>query len=155
MKRFSVGTLLHMILSSALLSGCAKDSDDFLRSGLSNEKNHQYKQALADFHKAIELDSNNERAYLRRVMVACKAGIGVREADLSKYIEMSEHDLAIAYIGRGINRRLQQDFRASFDDLDKAICIDPGEIQSFAFKERFLEESGDSVHLKEFRESLN
>jgi len=156
MKTLSTSILSLLILSLIICLGCAKKSDDFLRSGLSNEKNHKYKEALADFNKAIELDSSNARAYLGRAMVGCKAGACESlDADLSKYIEMTEHDLAIAYIGRGISKRLQQDFRSSFNDLDKAICIYPADIQSFVFKEQFLKESGDSVHLREFRESLD
>jgi tetratricopeptide (TPR) repeat protein len=145
-----------VIIFSLLLTGCVQKSDDFLKSGLSKEKNKKYKEALTDFNKAIELDSSNARAYLGRALVVCNAGfIESREADLSKYIELTEHDLATAYIGRALSKRLQQDFHASFVDLDKAICIYPADIQSFTLKEEFLIESRDSVRLKKFRESLD
>jgi|WetSurMetagenome_2_1015567.scaffolds.fasta_scaffold367985_1 tetratricopeptide (TPR) repeat protein len=156
MKSIQFCVLALLILSFLLLPGCAKKSDDYLRSGLLNQKDRKFKEALADFNKAIELDSTNAKAYLERAKIACKTGsTETVEHDLSRYIEMTEHDLAVAYIGRAINKRLRQDIHSAFADLNKAIYIYPADIQGFTFKEQFLKDIGDSVQLKEFRESLD
>jgi tetratricopeptide (TPR) repeat protein len=156
MKSFTFCVITLLTLSALFLSSCARKSDDYLRSGMLHQKERKYKEAFADFDKAIELDSTNAKAYLERAKIACKVGITEpRERDLSRYIELTEHDLAVAYIGRAISKRLRQDFQSSFEDLNKAIHIYPADIQSFTFKEQFLEDLGDSAQLKVFRGGLD
>ena len=157
MNRFREMLFATWLLCSILLSmGCAKKSDDFLRSGISNERQHKFEDALSDFDNAIRLDTNNARAYLGRALIACKTGfIKPVDDDLSKYIQLTAHDMAIAYIGRGLTKFLLHDFRASVDDLDKAIVVDPSEIQGYEFKEQVLSESGDTVRLKEFLHNMD
>jgi len=125
--RLSLPTLLALF--TILLAGCTKKSDDFLLSGLSNEKQHKFQEALSDFNNAIRLDSNNAKAYLRRALIACRTGftqpVG---ADLSKYIELTSPDLATAYIGRGLTNMLQGNIHESIKDLDNAIVVNPANI---------------------------
>lgn len=114
-----------------------------------------YKEALVDFNAAIDLDSNNADAYYGRAQVACRSGFTQPMAlDISKYIELAGPKMAMAFIGRGLTRFLQQDFKASIADLDVAIAVDPHNIQVYLFKKTVLSESKDTVALGEFLSSL-
>jgi tetratricopeptide (TPR) repeat protein len=139
-----------------LLAGCAKKSEDFLQSGLTHASKHKYQEALSDFDNAIKLDSNNARAFLERGLIACRTGytkpIG---DDLSKYIQFTAPKLAIAFIGRALANRLDHNFHESLNDLDRAIAIDPTNIQGFVFKKEVLQESGDTLHLQQFISGLD
>ena len=151
-----VVTCAVVVFSCIFIQGCARNSDDFLRSGLANQRQHKFAEALSDFNNAIRLDSNCAGAYLGRGLIACKTGFTHPvEDDLSKYLRLTAHDMAIAYIGRGMTKYLQHDSRSAIYDLDRAIAVDTGNIQGFIFKQQVLSESGDSVGLSEFRKGLD
>lgn len=156
MKRI-LGLFLPLLtLYVFLFTGCVKTSDDFLQSGILLGNKHKYQEALSNFNHAIELDSNNARAYLERALIACRTGYTVpTNNDLSKYIELTSPKLAIAFIGRALNKRMEQNFVGSVDDLNKAIVLDPGNIQSFVFKKEVLQEVGDSLPLRQFLNGLD
>ena len=147
---------MFMICICVLLVSCAKTSDDFLKSGLVNVQNRKYDTALSDFNNAVRLDSNNARAYLERAKIACRTGFteSVRK-DLSKYIELTAHNMGIAYVGRALTKRFEHDVQSTIADLDRAIFVDPNNIQGYALKEIVLIESGDTVRLREFRQGLS
>ena len=147
---------VFMISMCILLANCAKTSDDFLKSGLANVQNRKYDIALSDFNNAVSLDSANARAYLERAKIACRTGFteSVRK-DLSKYIELTAHNMGVAYVGRALTKRFEHDVQSTIDDLDRAILVDPDNIQGYALKEIVLIESGDTVRLREFRQGLS
>jgi tetratricopeptide (TPR) repeat protein len=138
------------------MAGCVKKSEDYFRNGQVNVQKHQYKEALADYNDAIRIDTSNAQAYLERAHIACKTGNTVPiDEDLSKYIQFTAPKLADAYRGRALARQLTRQIDSSLDDVNKAIALEPGNIQAYKLKEEILIESGDSVHLKEFRGSTD
>ncbi|MCX6121654.1 MAG: hypothetical protein NTX44_08550 [Ignavibacteriales bacterium] len=148
---------LFFVLAVIIASGCSRSSDDFLQAGRTNVIDHKYDQALSNFNYAIELDSNNAQAHLERALIANKTSNPVPlEADLSKYIELTAKSLAIAHIGRALDRMLHRtDPNASLADLNNAIAIDPSNIQGYHFKRELLSQQGDTVQLKEFLNSID
>ena len=156
MKKLLELLRLLSLLCCMMVLGCAEKSDEFLRSGLANQQQHKFQEALSDFNTAIRLDTNNARAYLGRALIACKTGFTKPvDDDLSRYIQLTAHDMAIAYIGRGMTRLLLHEFRRSIDDFDKAIAVDPSNIQGYEFKEQVLCENGDTLRLREFLNSMD
>ncbi|MCX6119994.1 MAG: tetratricopeptide repeat protein [Ignavibacteriales bacterium] len=146
-----------LMLVVVIASGCSRSSDDFLQAGRTDAKNLKYDQAIKNFNRAIELDSNNAQAYLERAFMACEIKNPVLlETDLSKYIELTKKPLAIAYTGRALSHMLAQtNTGESLADCDKAIAIDPSNIQGYAFKKQLLIQQGDTVQLKRFLNSLD
>jgi tetratricopeptide (TPR) repeat protein len=147
----------YFILLLVIVSGCSRSSDNFLQAGRSEVKNQKYDQAVINFNRAIELDSNNAQAYLERAFISFKIKNPVPlEADLSKYIELTEKPLALAYTGRALAHIIAQTNPGeSLADCDKAIAINPSNIQGFAFKRQLLIQKGDTVQLKRFLKSLD
>jgi len=146
-----------LILLVVIVSGCSRSSDDFLQAGRSEVKNQKYNQAVINFNRAIELDSNNAQAYVERAFISFKIKNPVPlEADLSKYIELTEKPLALAYTGRALAHIIAQTNPGeSLADCDKAIAINPSNIQGYAFKRQLLIQKGDTVQLKRFLNSLD
>jgi tetratricopeptide (TPR) repeat protein len=147
----------YFILLLVIVSGCSRSSDNFLQAGRSEVKNQKYDQAVINFNRAIELDSNNAQAYLERAFISFKIKNPVPlEADLSKYIELTEKPLALAYTGRALAHIIAHTNPGeSLADCDKAIAINPSNIQGFAFKRQLLIQKGDTVQLKRFLKSLD
>ena len=145
-----------IVLGLLCLSGCSGSSDDYVRSGIENEKAHNYEAALSDFNHAIQIDPNNAEAFLGRGRVACQTGFTKPVSDdLTRYIELTSRDMGVAYIGRGLTKLLAQEYHAALEDLDRAIVVDPSNIQGFEFKELALTQSGDTVHLRDFLAGLD
>jgi serine/threonine-protein kinase len=136
--------------------GCARTSDEFRHSGIAKAEHHQDAEALQELSEAIRLDSTDARAYFERALVASRLGPSTStESDLNRYITLTEPQLAKAYIGRGLMHKVHRGLEASIKDLDKAILIDPANIQGFVFKEQVLREIGDTVRLQAFLHALD
>jgi hypothetical protein len=75
--------------------------------------------------------------------------------DLSKYVELTSPKLAIALIGRALTHRLAQNYAESIKDLDKAIIVDPENIQGFEFKKQVLQDIRDTLRLRQFLSGLD
>jgi serine/threonine-protein kinase len=154
---WSSATLCVVVLGAAVaLIGCTKTSDQLRQSGIAKSEQHQDAEAFQELSEAIKLDSNDARAYFERALVSSRLGPSTStESDLNRYITLTAPQLAKAYIGRGLLHRVHGGFEASVGDLDKAILLDPGNIQGFVFKEQVLREIGDTVRLQAFLHALD
>ena len=143
-----------LLAFSIFLTGCASDTNASFDQGLDEAENGRYSEATELFSRAVRLDSTNARAYLERAKMAGRVSVDVDvESDLAKYIELTAPDLAIAYVGRGLTRWL--DRQGALDDFERAMSINPDNLQGFYYKKKVLAEIGDSVGLRDFFDRLD
>jgi tetratricopeptide (TPR) repeat protein len=100
--------------------------DDYTTRGISRLNQGNYQNAIDDFSKIIELNTNNASAYLYRghARTNLKDYAGAI-ADYNLAIQL-DPNLAHAYAGRGILRHdYFKDYEGAFSDLNRAIDLDP------------------------------
>jgi len=103
----------------------AQTAEDYFNSGLTKSNKQDYKGAIQDYSKAIELDPKLVKAYVNRGLA--KANIkDYREAiqDYSKAIEL-DPKLAKTYESRGLAKANIKDYRGAIQDFTKAIELNP------------------------------
>jgi tetratricopeptide (TPR) repeat protein len=101
-----------------------------------NEAKKQWKLALKDFNKAIELDANIAQVYEQRGIV--KHSLGDAEgavADFDRAIKLKP-DSAVAYINRGLFWELKGNFTNALDDYNHA--VDANRLEPIAYARRGL-----------------
>ncbi|WP_158295783.1 tetratricopeptide repeat protein [Planktothrix agardhii] len=100
-------------------------ADDYYARGAANFSRGNYRAALDDFTKVINVNSDNANAYIYR---------GLARSDLKDYQgAISDYDKAlkidpnnaIAYVNRGSVRIDLKDYQGAISDCDKALKIDP------------------------------
>jgi len=150
MKLFTIAVILIM----AIFSGCQKSSNDYYSEGLKEIKKKEFKEALASFSKAIELDSTNIDAYLERGRYGAYSSSYNQEADLSKYIETISPKLANSFIGRGMINTIKEDYSTALRDFEKAQSLEPANVQACGLKIQMLIKLEQKALAKAFIESL-
>jgi tetratricopeptide (TPR) repeat protein len=102
-------------------------ADDYYARGVANYAQGNYRAAIDDFTKVINLDPNNAKAYYNR---------GVVRDDLKDYQgAISDYDQAIkinpndaeAYNNRGVVRDELKDYQGAISDYDQALKINPND----------------------------
>ena len=106
--------------------GPAKTINAIIESGTSYNANGQYKEAMAEFNKVIEMDPKNAEAYNYRGYSCILAGDFDRAiADYTKAIDLKPL-YADAYYNRGLVYDMQKNDREkAIYDLTKAIQLKP------------------------------
>ncbi len=109
-----------------ILSGInSKDADYYVERGDEYLYQGNYKQAIADYDKAIELDPSCATAYNNRGITYRKQGDYERAiVDHNKAIEL-EPDYATAYNNRGNVYYDQGNYEQAIANYNKAIELDP------------------------------
>jgi tetratricopeptide (TPR) repeat protein len=96
----------------------------YLRGQLKQKTDGDFKGAIADYTKAIELKPDYAEAYFSRGYARKSQGdLGGAMGDYTKAIELKP-DFAWAYNNRGWCKFLKNDFAGAISDADKAIQID-------------------------------
>ena len=132
MERF---TILLALLFLFGLFGCDNQeinmyySTRHVRSGMDNIGLEKYEEAIADFDKAIELDSDNSYAYKLRGFAKHHLGF-YQEAitDYDKTIKLDPNDTPAYYLRGSVKYELRQHFLA-IADFDKAIKLNPNNVK--------------------------
>jgi tetratricopeptide (TPR) repeat protein len=106
------------------------DSLSYYQSGVTKFKRANYKGAIDDISKAIDLRPNIgdmyfDRAGARKKLGDHKGAIG----DYTKAIELNPND-ADAYSARGYSRAALKDYQGAVDDASKAIEIKPDHVDA-------------------------
>jgi tetratricopeptide (TPR) repeat protein len=88
---------------------------------------HEYGKAIVDYNKAIELNSNDSKAYIDRGLVKneledFKGAI----LDYNKAIQLKPNE-SMAYSFRGIAKAIIKDFKGAILDFNKSIELNPNE----------------------------
>ena len=105
-----------------------------------------YRGAIVDYNKAIELDPEFIDAYYNRGCSKHKLQdyIGAIE-DLTKVIEL-DSAVNIAYYGRGLSKYLLHEYTEAIADFNKAIDLNPYEKKAYYFrglsKQKLLDNRG-------------
>jgi tetratricopeptide (TPR) repeat protein len=120
-----------------LLAGCATEkpiekpqptkemAETFLNRGVDYSQKGQYKMAISDYNKAIEIDREFVVAYLNRGFTHSKMGEYEKAiSDYSKAIEINPR-YAIAYRNRGFVYRKIGEYDKAIADYTRAIEIEP------------------------------
>ncbi|MEK7486348.1 MAG: tetratricopeptide repeat protein [Planctomycetota bacterium] len=104
----------------------ASDNEqDYIQKGLIKMQSNDFKEAILDYTKAIQLNPQSLLAYLHRGL--CKKNLrdfaGAIE-DYTKILEMDSHN-ASAYNNRGLARKLSNKLDLALNDFTQAIQYDP------------------------------
>jgi tetratricopeptide (TPR) repeat protein len=100
-------------------------SRDFINRGGQKASSGDYRGAIADFNRAIDLDPNDENTYYLRAMAksALNDYAGV-VYDLTKGLEIDPDEISFYFL-RGSARIQIKDFKGAISDLTKVIQSDP------------------------------
>ncbi len=152
MKKFSRFFLPLVVL---LLAGTAAyagnhEAKYFLSNGEAKLKAGNYKEAIADFTKAIEYEPKLSRGYLSEVYFKrgfAKSALGDNEGAKGDYRISIELDRtpkdAEAYYNRGTARSFTGDNNGALADYTKAIDLNPAYGEAYAHRGKIKEAMGD------------
>ncbi|MBC8486419.1 MAG: tetratricopeptide repeat protein [Bacteroidetes bacterium] len=117
--------IIVLIISVIALSGCNQTSEEYFKMGLAKDKIGDYKGAILDYNKAIELYPEDKYAYNNYVYNnrgVCKYELGdYRGAilDCNKAIEL-DPEFMYAYYNRGLCKYELGDIDGACLDFSKA-----------------------------------
>ena len=107
-------------------NGYSQTADDYLNSGLDKEILKDFKGAMADYNKSIELNQNNKfalymRANLKLILEDNRGAIQDYNIIISSIADSSK---AEPYYNRGVAKANIDDKSGAIEDFTKAIEID-------------------------------
>lgn len=124
----------NILFTLALLvsfSSFGQTAEEYLKSGLVKAEAKDYKGAISDLTKAIELDPNYESAFLARGLIKFKLPSFILNSsgainDISRAIDINPNSSS-HYKDRALMKSnfSPADLNGALDDLTKAIEIDP------------------------------
>jgi tetratricopeptide (TPR) repeat protein len=135
---------LLLVFVSFKIIAQSNESKKWLESGILKQKYHaNYQGAIADYSKAIELDSINSEAYFQRGVSKSRLEdyYGAID-DVSKTIELNPNNPK-AYLFRGILRNKLTETKSAFADYTKAIELNPNEVNAFIGRGLLRKDNGD------------
>jgi tetratricopeptide (TPR) repeat protein len=124
-------------------------TDDMAKNVLSNGKaklaSGNYKGAIADFTRAIELDPKLAPAYFNRGIA--KRSTGESKSSRADFVKAVKYDPtpkdAEAYCNRGIAKAAIRENRDAMTDFNKAIELDPQYSAAYSSRGKLKNETGD------------
>ena len=138
-RTIAIDAVLYVLaLGSPLITANANPlTRQYFDQGLEKYDAGNYQGAIVDYNKAIEIDPNNENAYVNR---------GISKMNLYDYSgAISDFSKAMAidpkhpdaYVNRGIAKGIfQNSYPDAVSDLSEAIEIDPKHAQHITIEER-------------------
>ena len=119
------------------------DVADYNVRGTSKAQFGDFKNAIIDFNKALQVNKNDAQAYANRGKAKDELG-DLKEAlaDLSKAIELKpeEHDY---YIHRGNTKVKMHDLTGAIDDCNKALELTPNDAALYAHRAGICQMAGN------------
>ena len=104
---------------------------DYNNRGLTYRLLGQYRQSLADYDCAIELDPNHTETYVNRGTVYVALGQLTQALDEFSHAIALNPNFAPAYTNRGLTYTTLEQFTQALDDHNRAIAIDPDSLLSY------------------------
>lgn len=125
-KRIWIIIIALEVTASLFLLGCKDKPIDHYNLGISYaEEEEEYDQAISEFTKAIEIESNHVDSYVGRGEAYLdKLELDQAISDYTKAIQIDPMHAA-AYRGRGTAYSMKNEYALSISDYDEAIKIDP------------------------------
>jgi tetratricopeptide (TPR) repeat protein len=101
--------------------------EDFVSRGQQLAKAGKYREAVAEYSKALESNPNNFEAFYRRAEANCQmenyqAAIG----DFSQVLRLNPNSAAV-YFYRGVVRAQLKDYQSAISDYNEAIRLNPND----------------------------
>lgn len=109
----------------------AQEGEKMFNSGKTKMMSGDSNGAIADFSKAIELDSKNMNYYLQRGMAYGLSGDYESAVKDYSIVISAEPKHVFAYISRGAAYNKTKKFEKALNDLNKALDIDPENTEAF------------------------
>jgi serine/threonine protein kinase len=107
-------------------------------SGGANYKKGKYKEAVADYDKAVELDPKSARGYSGRCLAKFKLSIPEKALNDCKIAIELDPKLAVLYLTRGkIRYSLDKKEKEAIHDYNKSIELNPNFIEAYLDRARF------------------
>ncbi len=114
--------------------------------GAFRQRQGRYDAALADFHRAIDLDDQVADSFFNRgVIWLFKGQIDKALADYDQAIELNDHHIQ-AYSNRGTALQLKGKYDEALEDFDRAIRIAPNSPGGYNNRAWFYATCGDERH---------
>jgi len=125
---FFPSIFLALLFQEKLYAG---NTSDYLKSAFEKVREGEYYGAIADYSKAIEINSNIGKAYTGRgfakeMLEDYKGAI----FDYTKAIKINPKDIG-AYIGRCFSRNMLEDYKGALSDCNKVIKLNPRDGDAF------------------------
>ncbi len=122
MRKFLMGL---MVITFCVISNAYGETlEGYFNSGVKYFKSGQYKEAIENFSKVIEIDPNRSSAYFNRAVAyyKSKSNPQLQIADFTKAIELDkyDHEKARAYDNRAISYYDMKEYQKALEDVTKA-----------------------------------
>ncbi|MBI3258547.1 MAG: tetratricopeptide repeat protein [Ignavibacteriae bacterium] len=135
-------TIFAILVST---SAYGQSVEEFLKSGIDKHNKNDFKAAIIDYTKVIELDKENKYAYFNRGN--CEFALNNYEAsikDLNKTIEI-DPKFAEAYYNRANVFVKMEKYTEALTNLDKAIEIAPTTPNALSLRGQIRAQSGNKT----------
>ncbi len=128
-----------------------EESNSYLARGIENLKNDNYKAAIVDFNKAIDLNTSNAFAYYNRYVA--RNFIGISEGDGKETMgAMDDYSIALGFSPFITNLYTQiaskkiesSNYEEAISDLNLAIKINPKDDDAYSIRGIAKKELGDT-----------
>lgn len=104
----------------------------YIERGILWNDRHEYDRAIADFDRALRIDSSDAPTFHNRGFAwLSKREFGKALADFDAAIRLDPR-YAFAYNNRGVARWYRRDYAGSRADFDEAVRLDPNYAEAFA-----------------------
>lgn len=142
----SIFVLLVVCLLTFVTPSLASDVDSYLKDGVQRSEAGDYRGALIEFNKAIELDPENAKIYQYRGIAKAKYGdFEGSIIDYSKSIELDSSNVD-SYGSRGIAKARSGDVAGAILDFDVAIQMNPDDGTAYFNHGMAMEMTNDLQH---------
>jgi tetratricopeptide (TPR) repeat protein len=99
---------------------------ELYNQGIDKASQKDYQGALADYTRAMQIDSQDANIYYSRALIYVELGEYEKAiADYTKAIDFKYNPLSIPYYNRAIAYRYKQDVQAAISDFNKSLLLDP------------------------------
>jgi tetratricopeptide (TPR) repeat protein len=127
---------LGCLVALAIIPGCTSEKpsiEPYITAGKSHMDTHSYPEALAEFTKAVEVDSTSAEAYYYKGLAESRLGMDMQAMrSYNRCLELDSAN-ARAYADRGGLRVMIQDYRGAVADLTRALELDEKGVGMNAF----------------------
>lgn len=125
--------LIFLIFICLVKSSYCQTPTTYINRGLVKEKSKDYAGAVAEYTKAIEMDSLSVDAYLSRG--GCQIQLGNNKealSDLNKAVRL--YPTSMSYSRRAQVQFYLDDLKAAIEDCTKAIALDPNNDLAYYYR---------------------